>query len=121
MTADRWQDIRAVQVQTGILQTVRIHPQTAVIQVIHQTEVIRLMEVIIPMDQTVMMMEAPMTEVTTMEVMMTAAMTMEVMMTAAPMTEVTTMEAPMTAVMKTIAMTVCTDRTAADGLFRTAI
>ena len=102
-------------VLTGILQTVRIHPQTAVIQVIHrtihQTEVICLMEVIIPMDQTVMMMEAP----------MTAAMTMEVMMTAAPMTEVTTMEAPMTAVMKTIAMTVGTDRTAADGLFRTAI
>ena len=120
MTADRWQDIRAVQVQTGILQTVRIHPQTAVIQVIHQTihqtEVIRLMEVIIPMDQTVMMMEAPMTEVTTMEVT-----TMEVMMTAAMTTEVTTMEAPMTAVMKTIAMTVGTDRTAADRLFRTAI
>ena len=68
-----------------------------------------------------MMMEAPMTEVTTMEDKMTAAMTTEVMMTAAPMTEVTTMEAPMTAVMKTIAMTVCTDRTAADGLFRTAI
>ena len=43
------------------------------------------------------------------------------MMMEVPMTEVTTMEVKMTAVMKTIAMTVGTDRTAADGLFRTAI